>query len=112
MTALAEAGATVVVCEHREEYLEAIPELRMLGLGGPVVEEAAIPKLEPYLQEPQSQKLEVEGLTVLLGGRPVLQDLSFSAEMGHVVAVVGLSSGPVAAFLGRGDFGALNTFLS
>mgnify|MGYP001828620437 FL=1 len=89
MTGLAEDGTTVVVCEHREEYLEAVPRLRTVSLEGPAVEDAVIPRLAPYLHEPQAHKLEVEGLTVPLGGRIVLKDLSFSAEMGHVVAVVG-----------------------
>ncbi len=89
LTDLADAGTTVVVCEHREEYLGAVPKLRTVSLEGPVANDAAIPKLEPYLHEPQARRLEVKGLTVALGGRPVLQDLSFSAEMGHVVAVVG-----------------------
>jgi energy-coupling factor transporter ATP-binding protein EcfA2 len=89
MTALAEAGTTVVVCEHRREYLEVVPKLRTVCLEGLAVKQAAIPKLEPYLHEPQAQKLVVEGLSVSLGGRAILQDLSFSAEMGHVVAVVG-----------------------
>ncbi len=89
LTHLADAGTTVVVCEHREEYLGTVPKLRTVSLEGPTVKEAAIPKLEPYLHEPQARRLEVKGLTVALGGQPVLQDLSFSAEMGHVVAVVG-----------------------
>jgi energy-coupling factor transport system ATP-binding protein len=89
LTALAKTGTTVVVCEHREEYLEAVPGLRTVCLEGPAVEEAASPRLEPYLHEPQAQRLEVEGLAVSLEGRTILKDLSFSAEMGHVVAVVG-----------------------
>jgi energy-coupling factor transport system ATP-binding protein len=89
LTNLAETGTTVVVCEHREEYLEAVPQLRTVELEGPAVGAVAIPRLAPHLYQTRAQKLEVEGVSVSLGGRSVLQGLSFSAEMGHVVAVVG-----------------------
>jgi energy-coupling factor transporter ATP-binding protein EcfA2 len=89
ITGLADAGTTVVVCEHREEYLLSIPELRTVRLQGQVIQEAAIPSLEPHLHQPQAQRLEVQGLTVALGGRLILRNLTFSAEMGQVVAVVG-----------------------
>jgi energy-coupling factor transport system ATP-binding protein len=86
---LADAGTTVLVCEHREEYLQAIPALHTLRLEGPVPQEAPPPELPLWRGEVMAQRLEVEGLTVTLGGRKILRDLSFSAEMGHVVAVVG-----------------------
>jgi energy-coupling factor transporter ATP-binding protein EcfA2 len=86
---LADAGTTVLVCEHREEYLQAIPALHTLRLEGPVPQEAPPPELPLWRGEVIAQRLEVEGLTVTLGGRKILRDLSFSAEMGHVVAVVG-----------------------
>jgi energy-coupling factor transport system ATP-binding protein len=89
LTQLAEAGTTVVVCEHREEYLQPIPELRSLHLDGPTVRQSAVPDvaLPPVGTAPH--RLEVEGLTVVLGGRTILRDLSFSAQPGQVVAVVG-----------------------
>jgi energy-coupling factor transporter ATP-binding protein EcfA2 len=86
---LAASGTTVVVCEHREEYLSRIPALRTLRLGGMVPQEATVPKLHLRPAEVTAQRLEVEGLTVSLGGQTVLRNLSFSAEMGQVVAVVG-----------------------
>jgi energy-coupling factor transport system ATP-binding protein len=86
---LADTGTTVVVCEHRKEYLHAIPELRSLHLDGPTVQQREVPDvaLPPVRTSPH--RLEVEGLTVSLGGRPILRDLSFSAQPGQVVAVVG-----------------------
>jgi energy-coupling factor transporter ATP-binding protein EcfA2 len=66
-TDLADAGATVIVCEHREEYLEAVPGLCKVNLDGLVLEEVAIPELEPHLFGPQVDKLEVQGLTCSAG---------------------------------------------
>jgi energy-coupling factor transporter ATP-binding protein EcfA2 len=86
---LAGAGTSVIVCEHREEYLASIPALGTLRLEGPGPPEAAISRLHLHPAEVTAGQLEVEGLTVALGGRAILQDLSFSAEMGQVVAVVG-----------------------
>jgi energy-coupling factor transporter ATP-binding protein EcfA2 len=89
LAALADAGATVVVCEHREEYLQSVPALRTLCLDGaaPGSIESPAPRLRHA--EARIQRLDVEGLTVSLGGRPILRDLLFSLESGQVVAVVG-----------------------
>jgi energy-coupling factor transporter ATP-binding protein EcfA2 len=86
---LAEAGTTVVVCEHRREFLRPIPQLRRLSLEGPAPHEGMVPELTLCPSQVTAQRLEVAGLTVTLGGRTVLHELSFSAEMGQVVAVVG-----------------------
>jgi energy-coupling factor transport system ATP-binding protein len=86
---LACEGTTVVVCEHREEYFCSIPDLNTLHLDGPTIRAQTIPD---WLAAPASlpaHKMEVEGLAVTLGGRPILRNLSFSAEPGHVVAIVG-----------------------
>jgi energy-coupling factor transporter ATP-binding protein EcfA2 len=89
LTDLAQAGTTVVVCEHREEYLCTVPELRTIQLDGRSMQEASIPDLNPPLSEEPAQPLVVEGLTVTLGGKPILRNLSFSMAAGQVVAVVG-----------------------
>jgi energy-coupling factor transport system ATP-binding protein len=86
---LAVAGTAVVVCEHRHEYLQAIPGLRTLNLDGSVPRHVALPDLRLVRTEVSARQLEVEGLGVTLGGRPILRDLSFSAGMGQVVAVIG-----------------------
>jgi energy-coupling factor transport system ATP-binding protein len=86
---LAEAGATVVVCEHREEYLRAIAGLRTLRLDGPALAEATLPAGDLRLAEMPPFRLEAQGLTVQLGGRPILRDLDLSLASGQVVAVVG-----------------------
>lgn len=86
---LADSGTTVIVCEHREEYLHTIPELRSLNLEGPRLRQSELPDVVLPPARIESHNLEVEGLTVALGGRTILRDLSFSARPGQVVAVVG-----------------------
>jgi energy-coupling factor transporter ATP-binding protein EcfA2 len=86
---LARSGTAVVVCEHREEYMRSIPHLRTLRLGGTVRQETTIPDFDLCPAEPAALQLKVSGLTVRLGGRYILRDLSFSIEGGQVIAVVG-----------------------
>jgi energy-coupling factor transporter ATP-binding protein EcfA2 len=86
---LANAGTAVIACEHREEYFQSIPALRTLRLDGPVPEDIQAPALYLHRAEVTNQRLEVKGLTVSLGGRPILHNLNLSLEPGQVVAVVG-----------------------
>jgi energy-coupling factor transporter ATP-binding protein EcfA2 len=90
---LSASGVTVVICEHRPEYLQSIPALRTTHLNGqasvPTLDpthEAAVPIIDSY--RPPFQ-LEVSGLTVRLGGRTVLRDVHLTATGGEVIAVVG-----------------------
>jgi energy-coupling factor transport system ATP-binding protein len=86
---LACSGTTVIVCEHREEYLRSLPDLHTLRLAGPPPPEEA-PLSQGFLPtEVPSFRLEVTGLTVRLGGQLILHDLSFTAQEGQVVAIVG-----------------------
>jgi energy-coupling factor transporter ATP-binding protein EcfA2 len=84
---LARCGTTVVVCEHREEYLRPIPQLRTLRLDGAALPDVPIPDFN-FPAKASAAGLEVSGLTVRLGGRTILRDLSFSAAGGQVLAVV------------------------
>jgi len=86
---LADAGATFIACEHREEYLQSVPGLRTLRLEGPAPAELEVPVLPLRSAGATARRLEVERLTVSLGGRPVLRNLDFTLEAGQVVAVVG-----------------------
>ena len=86
---MANAGTTIVACEHREEYLQAVPGLRTLRLGGPMPKEIEVPALRQRFGEAPAHRLQVDGLAVSLGGRPILRDLDFALEAGQVVAVVG-----------------------
>jgi energy-coupling factor transporter ATP-binding protein EcfA2 len=86
---LADAGTTIVACEHREEYLQAVPGLRTLRLDSPAPAEIEAPALGLHPAGTTADRLEVKGLAVSLGGRAILHDLHFSLEAGQVVAVVG-----------------------
>jgi len=82
------AETAIVVCEHRAEYLAGIPGLCRLEMAGPGggAEERPAP---PFEDTAAPFALHVEGLTVRLGARAVLDGLSFAARGGEVVAVVG-----------------------
>jgi energy-coupling factor transporter ATP-binding protein EcfA2 len=87
---LVSSGTTVVVCEHRAEYVQPLPGLRTLRLDGRVKPD--IPEAPRVLDSgPQVSdfRLEVSGLSVSLGGCPILHDLSFSTTGGQVLAIVG-----------------------
>ncbi|MGD8489654.1 MAG: ATP-binding cassette domain-containing protein [Anaerolineae bacterium] len=86
---LVRSGTSVVVCEHREEYFEDIPNLRTHRLHGPAVDGQTVPQLRTAPVGPQAAELEVSDLAVTLGGRTILSDLSFSAGMGQILAIVG-----------------------
>ncbi len=86
---LAHAGTTIVACEHREEHLSSIPDLRTLRLAGPILPDDSLDGMHLPSAEATAHALEVDGLSVTLGGRSILRGLSFSAQMGQVVAVVG-----------------------
>jgi len=87
---LARQDTAVVICEHRAEYVRAIKGLRTLFLDG------SAPRPSSQVSKPAGREsavspfhLDVSGLTVGLGGQPVLRNLSFSAESGQVLAIVG-----------------------
>ena len=90
---LARSGVTMVVCEHRPEPLQAIPGLRLLQLRSrPIEQTTGIGRdaTVPELHLPSADlKLSVQGLTVRLGAREILDDLSFLAHGGEIIAVVG-----------------------
>jgi energy-coupling factor transporter ATP-binding protein EcfA2 len=81
-------GKTLIMFEHRQEYLVGVPRLRHLVLEGKKKEERHLPvaNLRPAQEK---FKLEIENLSVQLGGRNVLQNLNLSLDGSQIVAVVG-----------------------
>jgi len=86
---LACRGTTVIICEHRAEYLNQVPNLHTVRLGRPDLGRVGVPVSSFEASGLSSFRLEVAGLSVNLGGRPVLKDLGFAGESGQVLAVVG-----------------------
>jgi energy-coupling factor transport system ATP-binding protein len=85
---LAADGKTLVMFEHRQEYLEAVSHLRHLPLPGKQKHN----KVSQYDLPQRLQtkfRLEVENLGVNLGGHSILQNLNLSLSGGQIVAVVG-----------------------
>ncbi len=97
---LTRAGTTAVICEHRAEFLRAIPGLRTIHLNGHVTEDVRQLEATPPITNHEPRfTLEVSDLGVTLEGRPILRGLSFSATGGQVVAVVGRNGVGKTTFL-------------
>jgi energy-coupling factor transport system ATP-binding protein len=89
---LALSGTAIVVCEHRAEYLKAIPCLRAVRLNrssSPVPALIDVPSHSDFKPHISHFVLNVSGLSVSLGGRRILQDITFSVGGGQVLAIVG-----------------------
>ncbi len=89
---LVRSGTTVVICEHRHERLRSLPGLRTVHLdpAARADAEGQEPGQAAFPAAPCSPfALEVSGLGVTLGGRPVLHELSFMAPGGQILAIVG-----------------------
>ncbi len=90
---LAGAGTTVVVCEHRAEYVQSIPDLQIVRLNGsksPAL--SPLPATDvPITRHPHLAPftLTVSDVGVRLGQRAILRDVSFTAAAGEVIAIVG-----------------------
>ena len=89
LLALGRDGVTVVLCEHRAEYLEGRPDVRVVHMGAPALD-ASLSSAIPLPARAEGQAvLKVEGLGVTLGDKRVLQDLNLEIHGGQVVVIVG-----------------------
>lgn len=91
LTRLAETGTSIVIFEHRGDYLGAIPDLQSLSLRGS--RNADLSPRPPtdlaFCPAPSPIELKVQGLTVQIAGRNILHDVSFTASSGETVAIMG-----------------------
>ena len=91
-------GKTLVMFEHRREYMEGVPGLRLLGLEGkPQKEDFRLVDVPQHA--PGDFRLEIDQMGVNLGGLAVLQDLNLTLSGGQVVAVVGRNGVGKTTFL-------------
>lgn len=92
LTDLSREGTSVVVFEHRAEFLDGVPGLRRLSLNGaarPALPEATSHTALQFRQPPEPLTLSAAGVTVQLGGRAVLRSLDLTVRGGETVAIVG-----------------------
>jgi energy-coupling factor transporter ATP-binding protein EcfA2 len=82
-------GGAAAICEHRHEYLQSLPDLRLLTLDGCSEHPPDLPALELDLPAAPASRIVAKGLCVERGGRPVLKDLDLTLEGGQVTAIVG-----------------------
>jgi energy-coupling factor transporter ATP-binding protein EcfA2 len=80
-------GGAAAICEHRHEYLQSLPDLRLLTLDGRPELAPDLPALE--LPAAPASRIVAKGLCVERGGRPVLKDLDLTLEGGQITAIVG-----------------------
>jgi energy-coupling factor transport system ATP-binding protein len=87
---MADHGTGIVICEHRAAHLQVVPGLRCIHLNShaksPPVQ---VNHVSRCTHNVPAFTLAVSNLSVTLGGRPILHDLSFSAAGGSVVAIAG-----------------------
>jgi energy-coupling factor transport system ATP-binding protein len=89
LLSLGRDGVTVVLCEHRAEYLEDRPGVRVLRMGAPALDVSSVPSVPLLPNSGSKHELQVTGLGVTLGTRRVLQDLNLKIGGGQVVVIVG-----------------------
>ncbi len=89
---LTRAGATVVIFEHRSDYLAGIPNIRVALLDrliGPDRAVAPSRRAGTISGDRRGARLNVTGLGVTIGSMDIIKNLTFSIEPGEVTAVVG-----------------------
>jgi energy-coupling factor transport system ATP-binding protein len=85
---LADMGKTVLIFEHRQEFLEGLEGLRVLALPRSFQSRVTLSD-DVVLPTRERFELVIERLHVSLGGRAVLRNFNLSLKSGEWVAVVG-----------------------
>lgn len=96
---LTRAGSTVVIFEHRSDYLAGISGIRVAALDAISVPvrtgtpgrwaRAAAAQKNHGAGTHRGEPLHVSGLSVAIGGRNIITDLTCSIKPGEITAVVG-----------------------
>lgn len=86
---LAAEGTTIIICEHRAEYLHPIPNLRTVTLPGRNTPEPLPPIHPTNGKTPPALTLHASKLGVAIGQKTIFAGLDFSARGGEITAVVG-----------------------
>ncbi len=92
LSELTRAGATIIIFEHRSDYLAGLPGIRVAALDRITVPgRTATPGRWARAASggDRGARLDVSGLGVRLGGKDIIRNLSFTIEPGEVTAVVG-----------------------
>ena len=96
LNGLLDEGVTVVICEHRQEYLSRIPNLKIFDLGA-TQESVQTVRIDESFVESSTDlnlkniffSLKVKNLLSEIGGSELFNRASFCLENGQVVALVG-----------------------
>ncbi|MDP3683688.1 MAG: ATP-binding cassette domain-containing protein [Ignavibacteria bacterium] len=83
-------GMSIVICEHRHQYLQTIPSLKTLDLESSTIAQHSICDYVPgYPLSRELFSLSINGLTVDRGKNRILDNLSLDCSSGQVIALVG-----------------------
>jgi energy-coupling factor transporter ATP-binding protein EcfA2 len=86
---LVQNGTAVVVCEHRQEYLQLAPLFREFPLGNGSVRDPVSIERGLQIDRLTNYQLDITGLEIERGKRRVISDMNISVAGGKVVALVG-----------------------
>lgn len=83
------SGKTTIIFEHRQEYLQSLPDLRIVHINStPTPSTPTEPATWHNKHDPEF-RLQVDGLIVELGAQAVIENMNFSLQSGQIVALVG-----------------------
>ncbi len=94
-------GRTMILCEHRHEYMQALPALREIRLNGLPSPNDQLPAGIWPASQKDSFSLHVSDLQVSRSGRTILERVNFSLENGQVIALVGRNGAGKTTLLPR-----------
>jgi energy-coupling factor transport system ATP-binding protein len=83
-------GLALVICEHREKYVDHLPDLKRLKLNSvSVTKTGSEAPLQAYPQKNDPFSLEIHDLSVNKQGNQILSHVNLTIPSGKVIALVG-----------------------